>query len=169
MVRSRSRSPSGALVTSACNAEMARVRNWTACARVVSSTRVASRSPRLRGSLRPTPASACRAARTASMCHDGGPLGTADLNDPLAPGEQRRGESGPEAAGAFNGPQRRVLTLAEGHQLAVPGRIGGNRQVFQDRAGRADRRRSMRVLVGVDTDDDTKILMDSQRAVHSLS
>jgi hypothetical protein len=66
-VRSRSRRPSGALVTSACRAAMARVRNWTACPRVVSSTWMASRSPRRRGSLRPTPASACRAARTASI------------------------------------------------------------------------------------------------------
>ena len=57
----------GALATSACRAAMARVRNWTACPRVVSSTRMASRSPRRRGSLRPTPASACRAARTASI------------------------------------------------------------------------------------------------------
>jgi hypothetical protein len=43
------------------------VRNWTACPRVVSSTWMASRSPRRRSSLRPTPASACRAARTASI------------------------------------------------------------------------------------------------------
>jgi DNA replication protein DnaC len=54
-------------VTRACRAEIARVRNVIACARVASSTRIASRSPRRRGSLRSTPASACRAARTASI------------------------------------------------------------------------------------------------------
>ena len=46
MIKSRSRRPSAALATSACRAEMLRVRNVTACARVVSSSRVL---PVLRG------------------------------------------------------------------------------------------------------------------------
>ncbi|HWI01819.1 MAG TPA: hypothetical protein VNT27_15945 [Propionibacteriaceae bacterium] len=43
------------------------------------------------------------------------PLGTVDLNDPRTPGEQRRGQAGTEAAGAFDGPQRRVVALPEGN------------------------------------------------------
>jgi len=98
-----------------------------------------------------------------------GPLRTVDFNDPLAPGQQRRGQASAVAAGALDGPQRRVLPLPEGHQLVVPDRISGNRQVFQNRAGRADRRRGVGVFVGVDTDDDTKISMESQHAIHSLA
>jgi hypothetical protein len=63
-----------------------------------------------------------------------GPLGTVDLNDPLVASEQRGGQSGTEAAGAFDGPQRRVVALPEGDQLAVASRIGGKCQVFQDSA-----------------------------------
>lgn len=53
MVRSRSRSPSGALATIAQRPTRPSA-DRTACARVVSSIRLASRSPRLVGSLRPT-------------------------------------------------------------------------------------------------------------------
>ena len=65
--RSRSRRLAGALTTRACSAAIARVRNSIAGARVARSTRIASRSPRQRGSLTPIPAIAWRAARTASM------------------------------------------------------------------------------------------------------
>ena len=65
--RSRSRRLSGALTTRACSAAMARVRNSIAWARVTSSTRIASRSPRQRGSPARSPESTSRAARTASM------------------------------------------------------------------------------------------------------
>ena len=98
-----------------------------------------------------------------------GPLRTVDLNDPVTPSEQRRGQSGTEAAGAFDGPQRRVVALPEGDQLVVASRIGGNRQVFEDSARRADGRRGVGVLVSVDADDDTKIWMESQHAVRSLA
>jgi hypothetical protein len=155
-----------ALVTSACNAEMARVRDWIACAPVVvSSTRVASRSPAPR--LAEADPGECLPGRSrgadvvTSRRTTGGPLRT-DVNDPLAANQQRRGQSDPVAAGAFDGPQRRVLTLPEGHQLAVPDRIGGNREVIQNRAGRTDRRRGVGVFVGVDADDDTKISLDSE-------
>jgi hypothetical protein len=47
----------------------------------------------------------------------------------------------------------------EGDQLAVTSRIGENRQVLQHSARRADRRRGVGVLVGVDADDDVKISM----------
>src|SRR5829696_68680 len=41
--------------------------------------------------------------------------------------------------------------------------------MFEDRARRADSRRGVGVLVSVDTDDDTKIPMESQHAVRSLA
>ena len=67
------------------------------------------------------------------------PLWAVDLNDPLAASQQCRGQSDTEAAGAFDSPQRRVVAPPEGSQLAVAGRIGGNRQTLQHSAGRADR------------------------------
>jgi len=94
-------------------------------------------------------------------------LRTVDLNDPLAARKQCRGQSGTEAAGAFDGPPRRVVAPPEGDQLPVASRIGGNRQMFEDSARRADRR-GVGVLMGVDADDDVKIWMESQHAVRSF-
>jgi hypothetical protein len=91
-----------------------------------------------------------------------------DLNDPLAASVQRRGQSGTEAAGAFDSPQRRIVAPPEADQLTVASRIGRNRQVLQDSARRADRRRGVGVLMGVDADDDVKISMYSQPAVRSF-
>jgi len=81
-------------------------------------------------------------------------LGPVDLNDPLPASEQCRGQSGTEAAGAFDGPRRRIVAPPEGP--AVASRIGGNGQMFQDTARRADRRRGVGVLMGVDADDNVK-------------
>jgi hypothetical protein len=47
-----------------------------------------------------------------------------DLNDPLAASVQCRGQSGTEAAGAFDGPQRRAVAPPEADQLTVTSRIG---------------------------------------------
>jgi hypothetical protein len=91
-----------------------------------------------------------------------------NLNDPLATSVQCRGQSGTEAAGAFDGPQRRAVTPAEADQPAVASRISGNGQVLQDSARRADRRRGVGVLMGVDADDNVKIWMESQHAVRSF-
>ena len=106
------------------------------------------------------------ALHAASTC---GSLRTVDLNDPLTPSEQRRGQSGTEAAGAFDGPQRRFVAPPERRPAGgnQPGQR--NRQVFEDRARRADRRRGVGVLVSVDADDDAKIWMESQHAVRSLA
>ena len=144
-VRSRSRRPSGALVTSACRAEMARVRKVIACARVASSTRMASRSPRRRGSLRPTAASACRAARTASI--------SSLLTPPRRAGRCGRSTQRPprQASSAVVSPAPKLPVPSMAHnaaswrrpkadQLPVASRIGRNRQMFQDSARRADRR-----------------------------
>jgi hypothetical protein len=57
----------------------------------------------------------------------------------------------------------------EADQLAVARRIGGNRQMLKDRTRCADRGRGVSVLVGVDTDDNVKILMESQHLVRSLT
>jgi hypothetical protein len=96
------------------------------------------------------------------------PLGAVDLNDPLAAGQQCRGQASTEAAGAFDGPQRCVVTQPEGDQLTVAGRIGGHRQVLEHSARRADRRRGVGVVMGVDADDDVKIWMESRHAVRSF-
>ena len=96
------------------------------------------------------------------------PLRAVDLNDPLAASVQCRGQSGTEAAGAFDGPQPRAVAPPEADQLAVASRIGRNRQMLQDSARRADRRRGVGVLMGVDADDDVKIWMESQHAVRSF-
>jgi hypothetical protein len=145
----------------------------TACPRVVSSTRRASQSPRRRGSLRPTPASACRAARTASISS----LFTPPRRAGVAAGRPQRParskpaapcQSDTETAGAFDGPQTRAMAPAEADQPAVTGRIRGNCQVLQHSARRADRRRSMGVVMGVNADDNVKIWMESQLAVRSL-
>lgn len=95
-------------------------------------------------------------------------MGPVDLNDPLPASEQCRGQSGTEAAGAFDGPQPRAVAPPESNQLAVASRIGRNRQMFQHSARRADRRRGVSVLVSVDADDDIKIWMESQHAVRSF-
>jgi hypothetical protein len=88
------------------------------------------------------------------------PLGPVDLNDPLPASEQCRGQSGTEAAGAFDGPRRRIAAPPEGDQPAVASRIGGNGQMFQDSARRADRRRGVGFLMGVDADDNVKISIE---------
>ena len=54
----------------------------------------------------------------------GRPLRAVDLNDPLAASVQCRGQSGTEAAGAFDGPQRRAVAPPEADQLTVTSRIG---------------------------------------------
>jgi hypothetical protein len=105
------------------------------------------------------------ALHTATTCR---PLGAVALNDPLAARVQCRGQSGTEAAGAFDGPRRRVVAPPEADQLGVASRIGGHRQMFQDSARRADRRRGVGVFVGVDADDDVKISMESQHPVRSF-
>jgi hypothetical protein len=46
------------------------------------------------------------------------PLGAINLNDPLAASVQRRGQSGTEAAGAFDGPQPRAMAPPEADQPA---------------------------------------------------
>ena len=51
----------------------------------------------------------------------------------------------------------------------APKPAGGNRQVLQDSACRADRRRGVGVVMGVDADDEAKIWMESQHAVRSLA
>jgi hypothetical protein len=51
-------------------------------------------------------------------------LRAVDLNDPLAACQQCRGQSGTEAAGAFDGPQRRAVAPPEADQLTVTSRIG---------------------------------------------
>jgi hypothetical protein len=89
-------------------------------------------------------------------------LGPVDLNDPLAASQQCRGQPGTEAAGAFDRPQPRVVAPPEGDQLAVASRIGRNRQMLEHSARRADRRRGVGVVMGVDADDDVKIWMESQ-------
>jgi hypothetical protein len=96
------------------------------------------------------------------------PLRAVDLNDPLAASVQCRGQSGTEAAGAFDGPQRCAVAPPEADQLAVTSRIGRNRQMFEDGAGRADRRCGVGVLMGVDADDNVKTWMESQHAVRSF-
>ena len=55
----------------------------------------------------------------------GGSLRAVDLNDPLAASQQCRGQSGTEAAGAFDGPQCRVVAPPEDDQLAVASRLAG--------------------------------------------
>ena len=102
------------------------------------------------------PATTCRSLRAV------------DLDDPLTPSEELSGQSGTEAAGAFDGPQPRVVAPPEADQLAVASRIGRNRQVLKDSARRTDRRRGVGVLMSVDADDDVKIWMESQHAVCSL-
>ena len=62
-----------------------------------------------------------------------------------------------------------MVPLPEGDQLAVANRIGRNREVVEDSARRADGRRGMRVLVGVDADHGAKIWMESQHSVRSLA
>ena len=71
-------------------------------------------------------------------------------------------------AGAFDGPQPRAVASPEADQLAVASRIGRNRRMLQDSARRADRRRGVGVVMGVDADDDTKISMEGQHAVRSF-
>jgi hypothetical protein len=95
------------------------------------------------------------------------PLGAINLNDPLAASVQRRGQSGTEAAGAFAhnlAPWRRPKPISR----RVASRIGRNRQMLQDSARRADRRRGVGVVMGVDADDDVKIWTESQYAVRSF-
>jgi hypothetical protein len=46
------------------------------------------------------------AFHTATTCR---PLGPVNLNDPLTARKQCRGQSGTKAAGAFDGPQRRIV------------------------------------------------------------
>jgi hypothetical protein len=96
-------------------------------------------------------------------------LRTVDLNDPLAASQQCRGQSGTEAACAFDRPQRRVVAPPEVDQLTVTSWIGGDGQVLQNSARRADRRRGVGVLMGVDADDDVKIWMGGQHAVRSFN
>ena len=96
------------------------------------------------------------------------PLRAVDLNDPLAASVQCRGQSGTEAAGAFDGPQRCAVAPPEADQLTVTSRIGRNRQMFEDGARRADRRRGVGVLMGVDADHDVKTWMESQHPVRSF-
>jgi hypothetical protein len=132
-----------------CRAEMARVRSSTVCPRVVSSTRMASRSSRRHGSLRPTLAMAYRLLaqrryRRSSPATPCRTLRAVDLNDPLAADRAAQWSVRTEAAVAFDGPQRRVVAPPEPDQPKVASRIGGNRQVLQD----TDRRRGVGVLVG---------------------
>src|SRR6266568_4390821 len=103
--------------------------------RVVSSTRIASRSPRRRGWARWSRPSASRAARTASrssvLAVAARRAGrTVDLDDPFALLEQVGGEAGAVAAG-----------------------VGGDALVRDDRTSRADQGNGVAVFVGVDADD----------------
>ena len=174
-VRSRSRRPSGALVTSACRAEMARVRNVIACARVASSTRMASRSPRRRGSLRPTPASACRAARTASM--------SSLFTPPRRAGRCGRSTSTTRSQRASSAvvspaPKLPVPSMAHNRRVVAPpeARSAGGSRPDPREPSTCSRTAPVALtaaavwvsLMGVDADDDVKISMEGQHAVRSF-
>ena len=107
------------------------------------------------------------ALHTATTCR---PLRAINLNDPLAASVQCRGQSGTEAGDAFDGPQPRAVAPPEADQLAVAGRIRGNRQISSVPVQCRSRRPPPRcgVVMGVNADDDVTIWMDSQHAVRSF-
>jgi hypothetical protein len=112
---------------------IAPVRACIARSRVVTSTRMASRSPRRRGWARCSRPSASRAARTASRSsvlappgarRAGGPV---DLCHPLALLEQVGGEPSPVAAGALDRPHPAPWGLLDRESVdaQVAGGVGG--------------------------------------------
>src|SRR6266545_3561913 len=158
--RSCSRRRWGALTTSALRWLIAHVRAPIALWRVVSSTRIASRSPRRRGWARWSRPSASRAARTASrssvLAVAARRAGrTVDLDDPFALLEQVGGEAGAVAAGALDRPDPTSWRLLDCEPVAaaVAGGVGGDALVRDDRTSRADQGNGVAVFVGVDADD----------------
>src|SRR6266545_4355033 len=128
--------------------------------RVVSSTRIASRSPRRRGWARWSRPSASRAARTASrssvLAVAARRAGrTVDLDDPFALLEQVGGEAGAVAAGALDRPDPTSWRLLDCEPVAaaVAGGVGRDALVRDDRTSRADQGNGVAVFVGVDADD----------------
>ncbi|MGH3277464.1 MAG: hypothetical protein ACRDNZ_24460 [Streptosporangiaceae bacterium] len=127
IARSWQRRSSGAATIRLLSSLIALVRLTTAPWRVTRTWRSASRRPLARGTARCSPASAARAAWTASarsfLLLPRGPLHAGDLRDVLAGPAQDCDQAGGEAAGALQRPDPPAgcLPPCPGEQPAIPG------------------------------------------------
>ena len=85
------------------------------------------------------------------------PLRTLNLDDAFAVGDQHRRETRTKAACPFDRPQCCAIASPERHELSISVRIRRHRHMLEDGARRSHRRRSVGVLVRVDTDDDIEL------------